>query len=111
MSEAVGPTVAATPDAKGLLEVVKTITADLTISVLDDYVYCDASSGAITVTLPPASANSGRTLRIKKIDSSAKTVTIDGNGSETIDGGLTAVLTNEDESVDVASDGSNYNIG
>ncbi len=110
MTEAVGIAVAATPDVKGLLEVVKTITADLTLSVLDDLVYCDASSGAITVTLPAASGNSGRPLRIKKIDSSANTVTIDGNGSETIDDGLTAVLTDQYESVDLVCDGANWYI-
>lgn len=54
----------------------------------------DASSGNLTITLlAVATALDGFDLNVVKIDSSANTVTIDGDGSETIDGATTQVLT------------------
>lgn len=44
------------------------------------------SSGNVTVTLPTASANTGRIINIKKVDAGTAGVVIDGEGSETIDG-------------------------
>jgi len=71
-------------------------------------------SGDITITLPTAASsfNSvdgiGRIYRIKKIDADADTVTVDGNGSETIDDGTTATLTAQYESITIQSDGSEW---
>lgn len=56
------------------------------------YLRCNAVGGNMTVNLPAATGN-GRLVTIKKIDASANTVTIDGSGTETIDGALTYVLT------------------
>ncbi len=67
---------------------------------------CDCTSNNITVNLDQA--NPGIQYVIKKIDSSANTVTIDANGSETIDGQLTVTLTAQYESVTLVSDGSNW---
>ena len=69
---------------------------------------CDATGGNVTMTLPAAATNAGRIYRVKKVDSSANTIIIDGNDSETIDGGLTATLTVQYEAVDIACDGSNW---
>ena len=54
----------------------------------------DTDTGtSFTVTLPAVSTvGEGYTIGVKKIDSSANTVTIDGNGSETIDGSLTRTI-------------------
>lgn len=60
----------------------------------DGYLRCNAVGGNMTVNLPTAYGN-GRLVSIKKIDSSANTVTIDGSGSETIDGATTYVLTTQ----------------
>lgn len=81
--------------------------ADTPYTVLseDGYIRCDASGGAITLNLPAALGN-GRLLTVKKIDSSANSVTLDGNGSETIDGATTLVLVNQYDSamiIDAAS--------
>lgn len=77
---------------------IETITTDETITAADlktENVYLvDASSGAITVTLPALSTVSTAKIIIKKTDSSANIVTVDGNGSETIDGN-TSLLINE----------------
>ena len=52
----------------------------------------DTTTASITVTLPKAADNEQRVFVVKDISSSVNTVTIDGNGSETIDGALTLVL-------------------
>lgn len=89
---------------------VTTITASVTLTTSQTVVLCDASTGPIIVTLPVASGNSGRQYIIKKIDSSANTVTVNGDGSELIDGDLTAVITSQYESVSIVCDASNWHI-
>lgn len=69
---------------------------------------CDATSNAITVNLPTASAATGRIYHIKKIDSSVNAVTIDASSTQQIDGQLTKVLSTQYESVTITSDGSNW---
>jgi len=85
------------------------ITASITLSD-EEMVFCDATSGNITVTLPVATLNTGRMYRIKKTDSSGNTVTVDGNSSETIDGGTTATISNQFEAITIMCDGSNWHI-
>ena len=62
------------------------------------YLRCNAVGGAMTVNLP-AAIGKGRLVTIKKIDSSANAVTIDGSGSETIDDATTLVLLNQYDAV------------
>jgi len=85
-----------------------TKTANYTAAITDHAIFCDATSGAITITLPSASPAQGREYHIKKIDSSTNTVTIDGNGSQTIDGALTQVIIFQYDSVMIKADGSNW---
>jgi hypothetical protein len=68
---------------------------------------CDASSAAFTVTLATTASNTSK-VTIKKVDSSANTITIDGNGTQTIDGALTIQLAAQYESVTLVTDGSNW---
>ena len=69
----------------------------------------DATSGALTVTLPTAAtATDGFEVTIKKTDSSVNAVTIDGNGAETIDGAATLLLTTQYRSATLRCDGSNW---
>lgn len=89
---------------------VSTITVDTTLTTSQTVVLCDASLRAIIVTLPAASSNTGRLYHIKNIGSSANTVTIDGNANETIDGGLTAVITDRYGTLSIVSDGSNWHV-
>jgi len=51
----------------------------------------DSTSGDITVVL--SAVVEGAITTIKKNDTSQNTITVDGDGSETIDGDLTTVLT------------------
>lgn len=89
---------------------IATIAASTTLTTSQTVILCDASGGAIVVTLPAASANTGRRYFIKKIDSSANTVTIDGNANETIDGELTSELRSQYDTITIVSDGSNWHI-
>ena len=69
----------------------------------------DATGGAFTITLPAvADVSTGKVLHIKKTDSSANAVTVDGSGAETIDDSLTAVLSMQYDAIMVVSDGSEW---
>lgn len=85
-------------------------TASYAVTAADDNVLCDCASGAITLTLPAAASNSGKVLHVKKIDSSANRVTVDGNSSETIDGTTTRVIGVQNDTLTIMSDGTNWRV-
>lgn len=85
-------------------------TANYTATSDDDFIPCNATSAGFTITLPPAATVSGRELTIKKTDASFNIVTIDANGSETIDGALTRRLCTQNETIILTCDGSNWYI-
>lgn len=90
---------------------IETVTGNTTLDDTHSMVLVDAS-GNITITLPTAASvfdsttGIGKIYRIKKIDADANTVTIDPNGAELIDGGATAVLTVQWESITIQSNGT-----
>lgn len=84
----------------------RTVTAAYTITISDRVILCDATVGAFTVSLPASLASIGRQFYIKKIDASSNVVTIDADATEEVDGGLTADLTTQYESVTLVSDGT-----
>lgn len=107
------PTVAldVTGDIKfsgGLQANLVTKTGAYTATASDFTIICNAFGGAFTITLPAVASHTGRIYHIKKIDSSANTVTVDGNSSETIDDSITAILTAQYESITIQSDGSEW---
>ena len=71
---------------------------------------CDSSSNAITINLPAASDSDDRIFYIKDKGGAAGTnnITIDPNGSETIDGALTLVINSNYGNVQIVCDGSNW---
>lgn len=86
-------------------------TADYTVTTNDgDFVVItvDATAGSKTVTFYASAANTGKRIGVKKIDSSANTVTLDGNASETLDGALTQVLSAQYDTQTYVSDGTNW---
>lgn len=92
-------------------EAVSTKTAAYTVVAADQrsLILADASGGAFTVTLPLGSnVFAGFSLTIEKSDSSGNAVTVDGNGSETIDGAATRVLSVQYEAVKFMWDGSEW---
>lgn len=69
----------------------------------------DATSGAVTLTLPSAATvGNGKTYRFKKIDASGNSVTVNTSSSQTIDGASSKSLTTQWQSLTVISDGTNW---
>lgn len=86
----------------------QTANFNVTASISVKYLYpCDASGGAFAATLPAAAtAGSGATVYIKKTDSSTEAVTVTRSGSDTIDGGTTYAISEENQCVAFVSDGT-----
>ena len=86
------------------------VTTAYTATAGDYTILCDASTGAFTVTLPLAKPNKNKIYVIKKTDSSANAITIDGNGTETIDGALTQSLSSQYDTKTIQSSGTYWYI-
>lgn len=84
-----------------------TTTTSVTETNGEVVVLADATSGNLTVNLPTAVGNTAK-ITIKKIDSSANTVIIDGSTTETIDGSLTKTIEFQYTSVSLIGNGSNW---
>ena len=93
---------------ENLVQQTATITTATTLDLSSRNVFVDASTGALTITLPSALSAEGRYFNIKKIDGTANAVTVDADGSETIDGGVTASLASQYDSLSVISDGAEW---
>lgn len=87
---------------------VTTKSGAYTATAFDCVILVDASAAAVTISLPTASGNAGLTYVIKKIDSSGNNVTIDPNGTETIDGATTVTLSSQYSYRMIVSDGTNW---
>lgn len=83
-----------------------TKTANYTITIEDDVVLVDTTSGPLTISLPVAANCNGLSVLVKKISSDVNSVTIDGNGTETIDGELTEMLAVQWQLVRMKSNGT-----
>ncbi len=70
-------------------------------------VLCDLVAG-FTVVMPTAVGNTGK-YTFKKMQA-AGSIIIDGSGSETIDGGLTATLTDQYQAITLVSNNANWMI-
>jgi hypothetical protein len=87
---------------------VNTITAATTLNQTHNVVLCN--TGPYTVTLPAAASNTGKVYYIKNIDATGDLITIDGNGSETIEGSLNYFLRGFKHSVRIISDGTSWHV-
>lgn len=76
-----------------------------TYTILSTDYLVDCTSNTFTVTLPSAVGISGKIYQVK--NSGSGTITLDGNGSQTIDGSLTKSI-GPDEIIQVTSDGANW---
>ena len=93
----------------GAYETLKTVSKTANYTIVDEtFLKGDATSASITLTLPAAADLGDTPIHIKKIDSTANTVTIDANGTETIDGDLTVVITDQYTTITVVSDGTDW---
>lgn len=90
---------------------IKTVTADATIDATDNTILVNASSAAVTLTLPSATGIAGRIYTIKKIAGGLDNdVTISPAGSSTIDGGTSYKIYNDWTFVTLQTDGTNWYI-
>jgi hypothetical protein len=80
-------------------------TGSYVIDVTTDCVV-NCTSGTFTVTLPTAVGIEGQYFTVK--NSGTGVITIDGDGSETIDGAANKILAVQYESITVVSDGVNW---
>jgi hypothetical protein len=80
---------------------------DYTMSRLDSTVFGDASLGMVTITLPTA-VGADEKHEIKKIDTSANVVRVTAFGAELVAGAAFFDLEAEGESIEIASNGSNW---
>lgn len=74
----------------------------------DTVLEADATSGNIIINLPTISSNKGKTVVVKKMDSSGNTVTLTPNGAETIDTKANYVLSTQYEAVHVVAGTSTW---
>ena len=81
------------------------IAVTTTYTVLTTDYIVDCTTGTFTVTLPTAVGITGQPFIIK--NSGTGIITVDGNGSETIDGELDLKLYNPD-AITIVSTGSNW---
>ena len=96
---------AARTNAVGVVTVTTTTytAGAATVILVDD----DTAGGAVTITLPTAVGRKGIQYIVKKLGTTA-TVTVDADGSELIDGDLTAVIPTQYESATLVSDDLNW---
>ena len=87
----------------------KKVTTTYTVEDNDFYIEADATTGAFTVTLLPATSVIEKEYIIKKTDVSANAVTVDGNGTN-IDGTSTASLATQWTAISVKSNGTIWHI-
>tara|TARA_Y100000592_G_scaffold58458_1_gene91546 strand:+ start:14265 stop:15113 length:849 start_codon:yes stop_codon:yes gene_type:complete len=90
---------------------VTSVTSTYTVADGDWLLACSGDSTK-TINLPAASSNTGRVLHIKDIDGNANSynITLDGNGSETIDGSTTYTITQNRASVTIVCTGVTWAI-
>ena len=81
------------------------VTTNTTLTTGETAVLVNATSGNVTITLPTA-ASSNYEYTIKRIDSSANTVTVATTSAQTIDGATTQVIVGQYNSMTVKADNS-----
>lgn len=89
---------------------IKAIAADYTVTNTDCIILINAASNNVTATLPSASTVAGQRYRFKRTDAATTTVTLQPNGTDTIDGYTTATLGQQYASVAIVAAGGNWYI-
>jgi hypothetical protein len=85
----------------------RAVSGDTTATAFDELITVDATGAGRTVTLPTATGRCRR-LVVIKVDSSGNTVTLDGAGSETINGATTKVLSAQWAAAELLPVGGNW---
>lgn len=85
-------------------------TGDYTVLATDGTFDVDATSAAVTLTLPTAVGISGREYTVKKTDDTVHPVIVVGTGGQTIDEAASLYLRQEHESRTVRSNGASWGV-
>lgn len=100
-------------DPKGFVEIASVgithtdVTADYTIIEGDRLLYVSSAS-PVTISLPAVTSNTYRVIDIH--NSGTSTITVDGNGSETINGSTTILLGTQYDSITLHCNGTTWRI-
>lgn len=107
-TQGAGTEVAVAPNGAGIIEFsqgfVSIPGATYTLKTYQQFAVTDVTC---TVTLPDATLCRGKIFAIKNADTAA-TLTLDGNGSQTIDGATTLATSTVNEVIKIISDGANW---
>jgi len=95
-------------ERKGFSAGVRAITASDAFGPNDYLILADCAAGAVTIGLPAVAQNLGRYVVAKKTDASANAMTLDGDGSETIDGAATKATTTQYVAFTLFCDGAGW---
>jgi hypothetical protein len=88
-----------------------TKTSSYTVTATDTVIFANATTGAVTITLPAAASFTGYRFYVKRIDSTTtNAVTIGRTGTDTIDGQTSISLDVQYMSVMLVSNGSAWYI-
>jgi len=96
--------------AAGIRQALATKTSAYTLTTLDYTVLGNATTASFSLTLPTSVGATGQVYIIKKVDSTANTVTILTTSSQTIDGSSSKVLSYQYDGFQLQSDGANWMI-
>ena len=94
----------------GIVSSLSTKTANYTLVATDHTVLGNATTASFSLTLPTSVGATGQVYIIKKVDSTANTVTILTTSSQTIDGSTSKVLSYQYDGFQLQSDGANWMI-
>lgn len=85
-------------------------SANYTATLADEVIVVNATSGAITITLPLASGNTGKKYTIKKSDGTVNKVIISRSGSDYVETGSSFALYNLNDRVEFICSGTGWEI-
>jgi hypothetical protein len=85
-------------------------TTTVTLGKDDEYVELSSSGGAYTATLPPVADYLGRVMVLIKTTADFNLITIDGDGSETINGATTTTLATQWECIHIIATSSGWRV-
>jgi len=86
----------------------KVISQNYTATASDHMIFVNAGQSSVTLSLPTAVGIAGRQYIIKRVDGNGQNqVTVDPNGSQTIEGAVTKSIENQN-SIVIVSDNSNW---
>ena len=98
-------------DPVALIWRIASTSIGITLSALDQIVLVDATSASVTIALPAvASVPPGTWYAVKKTDATGHAVTVNPDGSETIDGNTTVQISVQHTTITIVSDGSQWHI-